>query len=179
MEETLESNIKKLKGNFLEQAIRVNHAGEYGAICIYSGQKFILKKSSIIDKIIEMEEQEKKHFHYFNEKIKEQRVRPTVLLPIWRALGVSLGVVTAMMGKKAAMACTAAVEEVIGEHYKEQVLHLEDGELRETISKFRDEELEHRDIAIQHNAESALGYNVLSLFIKTSCKAAIYFSKLI
>ena len=76
-----------------------------------------------------MEEQEKKHFHYFNEKIKEQRVRPTVLLPIWRALGVSLGVVTAMMGKIAAMACTAAVEEVIGEHYKEQVLHLEDGEL--------------------------------------------------
>lgn len=179
MEETLESNIKKLKGNFLEQAIRVNHAGEYGAICIYSGQKFILKKSSIIDKIIEMEEQEKEHFHYFNEKIKEQRVRPTALLPVWNVLGVSLGVVTAMMGKKAAMACTAAVEEVIGEHYKKQVLHLEDGELRETISKFRDEELEHRDIAIQHNAESALGYNVLSLFIKTSCKAAIYFSKLI
>ncbi|WP_410543378.1 demethoxyubiquinone hydroxylase family protein [Wolbachia endosymbiont of Tribolium confusum] len=179
MEETLENNIKKLKGNFLEQAIRVNHAGEYGAICIYSGQKFILKKSSIIDKIIEMEEQEKKHFHYFNEKIKEQRVRPTVLLPIWHVLGVSLGVVTAIMGKKAAMACTAAVEEVIGEHYKEQVLHLEDGELRETISKFRDEELEHRDIAIQHNAESALGYNVLSSFIKTSCKAAIYLSKLI
>jgi Ubiquinone biosynthesis protein COQ7 len=87
MEETLESNIKKLKGNFLERAIRVNHAGEYGAICIYSGQKFILKKSSIIDKIIEMEEQEKEHFHYFNERIKEQRVRPTVLLPIWRALG--------------------------------------------------------------------------------------------
>ncbi|MCA7010031.1 demethoxyubiquinone hydroxylase family protein [Wolbachia endosymbiont of Tribolium confusum] len=175
----MENNIKKLKGNFLEQAIRVNHAGEYGAICIYSGQKFILKKSSIIDKIIEMEEQEKKHFHYFNEKIKEQRVRPTVLLPIWHVLGVSLGVVTAIMGKKAAMACTAAVEEVIGEHYKEQVLHLEDGELRETISKFRDEELEHRDIAIQHNAESALGYNVLSSFIKTSCKAAIYLSKLI
>lgn len=175
----MESNIKKLKGNFLEQAIRVNHAGEYGAICIYSGQKFILKKSSIIDKIIEMEEQEKKHFHYFNEKIKEQRVRPTVLLPVWNVLGVSLGVVTAMMGKKAAMACTAAVEEVIGEHYKEQVLHLEDGELRETISKFRDEELEHRDIAIQHNAENALGYNVLSSFIKTSCKAAIYLSKLI
>ncbi len=101
------------------------------------------------------------------------------MLPVWRVLGVSLGVATAIMGKKAAMACTAAVEEVIGEHYKEQVSHLEDGELRETISKFRDEELEHKDIAIQHNAESAFGYNILSSFIKTGCKTAIYLSKLI
>ncbi|MDM8334865.1 demethoxyubiquinone hydroxylase family protein [Wolbachia pipientis] len=182
MGETLEKencNIKKLKGNFLEQAIRVNHAGEYGAICIYSGQKFILKKSSIINEIIEMEEQEKKHFHYFNEKIKEQKVRPTVLLPVWCVLGVSLGVATAIMGKKTAMACTAAVEEVIGEHYKEQVLHLGDGEFKETISKFRDEELEHRDTAIQHNAKGTFGYNILSSFIKTGCKTAIYLSKLI
>ncbi|MGL9725213.1 MAG: demethoxyubiquinone hydroxylase family protein [Wolbachia sp.] len=175
----MKSNIKKLKGNFLEQAIRVNHAGEYGAVCIYSGQKFILKKSSIIDKIIEMEEQEKRHLHYFNEKIKEQKIRPTVLLPLWHVLGVSLGVVTAMMGKKAAMACTVAVEEVIGEHYKEQISHLKNGELKETVSKFRDEELEHRDTAIEHNAEDALGYNILSSFIKTGCKAAIYLSKLI
>ncbi|WP_044135368.1 demethoxyubiquinone hydroxylase family protein [Wolbachia endosymbiont of Onchocerca ochengi] len=159
--------------------MRVNHAGEYGAICIYSGQKFILKESSIINKIIKMEEQEKKHFRYFSEKIKKQKIRPTVLLPIWCVLGVSLGVATAIMGKKAAMACTAAVEEVIEEHYKEQISRLEDGELRETISKFRDEELEHRDIAIGHNAESAFGYNVLSSFIKTGCKAAIYLSKLI
>jgi ubiquinone biosynthesis monooxygenase Coq7 len=173
------NNLRYSNNQFLQQAIRVDHAGEYGAICIYSGQKFILKKSSIINEIIEMEEQEKKHFHYFNEKIKEQKVRPTVLLPVWRVLGVSLGVATAIMGKKAAMACTAAVEEVIGEHYKEQVSHLEDGELRETISKFRDEELEHKDIAIQHNAESAFGYNILSSFIKTGCKIAIYLSKLI
>ncbi len=173
------NNLKYSSSKFSQQAIRVNHAGEYGAICIYSGKKFILKKSSIIKEIIEMEEQEKKHFHYFNEKIKEQKVRPTVLLPVWRVLGVSLGVATAIMGRKAAMACTAAVEEVIGEHYKEQVSHLEDGELRETISKFRDEELEHRDIAIEHNAEGAFGYNILSSFIKTSCKAAIYLSKLI
>ncbi|APR97751.1 demethoxyubiquinone hydroxylase family protein [Wolbachia endosymbiont of Folsomia candida] len=175
----MEKNINKLKGKFLEQAIRVNHAGEYGAICIYSGQKFVLKKSSIINEIIQMEEQEKKHLHYFNEKIKEYKVRPTALLPIWRVLGVSLGVITSIMGEKAAMACTAAVEEVIGEHYKEQVLHLEDGELKETISKFRDEELEHRDIAIEHNAESAFGYNILSSLIKTGCKTAIYLSKLI
>ncbi|NSM56579.1 demethoxyubiquinone hydroxylase family protein [Wolbachia endosymbiont of Atemnus politus] len=147
------------------------------AICIYSGQKFILKKSSIINEIIEMEEQEKKHFHYL--EIREQKSRPTVLLPVWRVLGASLGVVTAVMGKKAAMACTAAVEEVIGEHYKEQVAHLEDGELKETISEFRDEELEHRDIAIVHNAEGAFGYNILYSFIKTGYKAAIYLSKLI
>ncbi len=157
------NNLRYSNNQLLQQAIRVNHAGEYGAICIYSGQKFILKKSSIINEIIEMEEQEQKHFHYFNEEIKEQEVRPTVLLPVWRVLGVSLGVA------KAAMACTGAVEEVIGEHCKEQVSHLEDGELRETISKFCDEELEHKDIAIQHNAESAFGYNILSSFIRTGC----------
>ncbi|MGL9681738.1 MAG: demethoxyubiquinone hydroxylase family protein [Wolbachia sp.] len=173
------NNLRYSSNKFLQQAIRVNHAGEYGAICIYSGQKFILKKSFIIREIIEIEEQEKKHFHYFNEKIKEQKVRPTVLLPVWHVLGMSLGVATAIMGRKAAMACTAAVEEVIGEHYKEQVLHLEDEELREMISKFRDEELKHRYIAIKHNAEGSFGYNILSSFIKTSCKAAIYLSKLI
>jgi len=178
MEDKLKNNINKLKGNFLQQAIRVNHAGEYGAICIYYGQKLILKKSSIINKIIEMEEQEKKHLNYFNEKIREHKIRPTILLPIWKMLGISLGAVTATMGEKAAMACTVAVEEIIGEHYKEQVLHLENGELKETISKFRDEELEHRDIAIEHNAENAFGYNTLSSFIKTGCKIAIYLSKI-
>ncbi len=177
-----ERNLNSLRysnSKFLHQTIRVNHAGEYGAICIYYGQKFILKKSSIINKIIEMEGQEKKHFHYFNGKIKEQKVRPTILLPVWYVLGVSLGVITAIMGKKAAMACTAAVEEVIGEHYREQVSYLEDGELKEIIRKFCNEELEHRDIAIEHNAESALGYNILSSFVKTGCKVAIYLSKLI
>lgn len=84
-----------------------------------------------------------------------------------------------LWAKKAAMACTAAVEEVIGEHYREQVSYLEDGELKEIISKFCNEELEHRDIAIEHNAESALGYNILSSFVKTGCKVAIYLSKLI
>ncbi|MGL9732644.1 MAG: demethoxyubiquinone hydroxylase family protein [Wolbachia sp.] len=173
------NNLKYSSSKLLQQVIRVNHAGEYGAICIYFGQKFFLKKSFIIKEIIKMEEQEKKHFHYFNEKIKEQKVRPTVLLPVWCILGVSLGVATAIMGRNAVMACTAAVEEVIGEHYKEQVLYLEDGELRETISKFRDEELEHRDIAIEHNTESAFSYNILSSLINMSCKAAIYLSKLI
>ncbi|QKX01987.1 demethoxyubiquinone hydroxylase family protein [Wolbachia endosymbiont of Cruorifilaria tuberocauda] len=168
-----------MKRKFLEQAIRVNHAGEYGAVCIYSGQKFILKESSIINRIIEMEEQEKKHFHYFSQEIKKRKIHPTILLPIWRILGVSLGVATAIMGEKAAMACTAAVEEVIEKHYKEQVLHLEDDELRETINKFRDEELEHRNIAIKYNAKDVFGYNVLSSFIKTGCKVAIYLSKLI
>ncbi|MDD9331987.1 MAG: demethoxyubiquinone hydroxylase family protein [Wolbachia sp.] len=173
------NNLRYSGNKFVQQALRVNHAGEYGAICIYSGQKFILKKSSIINEIIEMQEQEKKHFYYFSKKIKGQKVRPTALLPVWHILGVSLGIVTAVMGKKAAMACTAAVEEVIGEHYKEQVSHLEDGELKDTISQFRDEELEHRYIAIEHNAEHAFGYSILSSFIKTGCKAAIYLSKII
>ncbi|WP_333023456.1 demethoxyubiquinone hydroxylase family protein [Wolbachia endosymbiont of Pentidionis agamae] len=172
-------NITKLRGKFLEQAIRVNHAGEYGAICIYSGQKFVLKNSSIIHEILKMEEQEQVHLHYFNEKIKKLKVRPTVLLPIWHLMGITLGTVTALMGEKAAMACTAAVEEVIGEHYKEQVMHLEESELKDTISKFRDEELEHMDTAIEHDAENAIGYNILSSIIKKGCKVAIYLSKLI
>nr|WP_148115216.1 demethoxyubiquinone hydroxylase family protein [Wolbachia pipientis] len=172
-------NIDKLKEDFLQQAIRVNHAGEYGAICIYSGQKFVLKNKPIINEIIKMEQQEKKHLDYFNHKIREHKVRPTVLLPVWYVLGTSLGIATAIMGGKAAMACTAAIEEVIGEHYKEQISQLDDGELKENISKFCDEELEHKEIAIEHEAENALGYHILSSIIKTGCKTAIYLSKLI
>lgn len=157
---------KNINKSFLEQAIRVNHAGEYGAVCIYYGQKLILKRSSLINTIITMEEQEKKHLSYFNEKLKEYKVRPTFLLPVWNILGISLGVITASMGHKAAMACTVAVEEVIGEHYTEQISHLEDGELKETISRFRDEELEHKEVAITHDAESTIGYNILSSLIK-------------
>lgn len=179
MESVLKKNIDKIRGNILQQAIRVNHAGEYGAVCIYSGQKFILKNSPVINKIIEMEEQEKNHLSYFSEKIKKYKIRPTALLPVWHVLGVSLGVVTAIMGEKAAMACTVAVEEVIAEHYKEQVTHLEDEELKETINRFRDEELEHKETAIENDAENAFCYHILSSFIKTGCKAAIYLSKLI
>ncbi len=179
LEDKLVKNIDKLRGNFLQQAIRVNHAGEYGAICIYSGQKLILKNKPIISEIIKMEKQEEKHLDYFNKKIIEYKVRPTALLPVWYVLGTSLGIITASIGTKAAMACTVAVEEVIGEHYKEQILQLDEGELKENISKFCDEELEHKEIAIEHDAESALGYGILSSVIKTGCKVAIYLSKLI
>ncbi len=172
-------NINKLRGNFLQQVIRVNHAGEYGAICIYAGQKLILKNKPIISEIIKMEKQEEKHLDYFKKKIIEYKVRPTVLLPVWYVLGTSLGVITAAIGTKAAMACTVAVEEVIGEHYKEQILQLDEGELKDNISKFCDEELEHKEIAIEHDAESVLGYGILSAVIKTGCKVAIYLSKLV
>ncbi|MDG7056017.1 MAG: demethoxyubiquinone hydroxylase family protein [Wolbachia endosymbiont of Meromenopon meropis] len=175
-------NLNKLqydKNRFLQQVIRVNHAGEYGAICIYYGQKLILKRSSLIKEITAMEEQEKKHFNYFNEKIKNQKIRPTILLPVWCIFGVSLGIATAIIGRKATMACTAAIEEVIGEHYKEQILNLENEELIETISEFCIEELKHRDIAIKHNAEDLFSYKIFSSFIKRSCKVAIYLSKLI
>jgi 3-demethoxyubiquinol 3-hydroxylase len=171
-------NIDKLRGNFLQQAIRVNHAGEYGAIRIYSGQKFILKNKPIINEIIRMEKQEERHLNYFNRKIIEYKVHPTIFLPVWYILGTSLGVITAVMGTKAAMACTAAVEEVIMEHYKEQMLHLDEGELKENISNFCNEELEHREIAIAHEAGNALGYSILSSVIRTGCKVAIYLSKL-
>ncbi len=173
------NNLRCSYDKFLEQAIRVNHAGEYGAICIYSGQELILFKTSIAHEIAIMKEQEKKHFSYFDNEMKKKKVRPTVLLPFWHVAGVALGIVTAFMGEKAAMACTSAVEEVIGEHYKEQVLRLEDGEFKDAVSKFRDEELEHRDIAIEHGAENAPCYEVLSFFIKKTCKIAIYLSKLI
>lgn len=178
----MKENINSLKGSyekFLKQAIRVNHAGEYGAVCIYSGQEFILSKSPSFHEITSMKEQEKKHFYYFNNEMKKNNIRPTVFLPFWHVAGVGLGIITALMGEKAAMACTSAVEEVIGEHYKEQVLRLEDSEFKESVSKFRDEELEHRDIAIEHGAEYAPCYDVLSAFIKKTCKIAIFLSKLI
>ncbi|WFW29917.1 MAG: demethoxyubiquinone hydroxylase family protein [Wolbachia endosymbiont of Menacanthus eurysternus] len=186
MKKKKNSNLLSLRNNnkFLQRIIRVNHAGEYGAIYIYSGQEFIFKNSPIknfliLREITEMKKQEEKHFHYFNKKIKEQKIRPTVLLPIWRIFGMFLGVGTAIISKKAAMACTIAVEEVIEKHYKEQFLHLKNGELKETIGKFRDEELKHKNIAIKYNPKNTFGYKILSLFIKTCCKSAIYLSRLI
>ena len=115
----------------------------------------------------------------FNELILEHRVRPTAFLPLWNLAGFGLGAVTAMMGEKAAMACTVAVEKVIGEHYREQQDLLEDDhkELRKTIKKFEKDELEHHDIGIAHDAEKTPGYSILSGFISLGCKAAIAVSK--
>ena len=164
----------------LDEIIRVDHAGEYGATRIYDGQIAVFGKDSKIGKTIQhMADQEQEHIEKFNELIIEKRVRPTALLPIWNIAGFALGAGTALMGEKAAMACTVAVEKVIGEHYKEQQELLEDDEkeLKKTIAKFEKDELEHHDIGLEHDAENAPGYKVMTKVIEIGCKAAIAISK--
>ena len=171
---------KSTNRNILEEIIRVDHAGEYGATRIYDGQIAIFGKDSKIGKTIQhMADQEQEHIEKFNELILEHQVRPTAFLPLWNIAGFGLGAVTAMMGEKAAMACTVAVEKVIGEHYREQQDLLEDDhkELRKTIKKFEKDELEHHDIGIDHDAENAPGYNIMKTVIEFGCKTAIAISK--
>ncbi len=166
--------------NILEEIIRVDHAGEYGATRIYDGQIAIFGKDSKIGKTIQhMADQEQEHIEKFNELIIEKRVRPTALLPLWNIAGYALGAGTAMMGEKAAMACTVAVEKVIGEHYREQQNLLEDDEkeLKATIAKFEKDELEHHDIGLEHDAENAPGYKIMTKVIEIGCKTAIAISK--
>ena len=164
----------------LDEIIRVDHAGEYGATRIYDGQIAVFGKNSKIGKTIQhMADQEQEHIEKFNELLIEKRVRPTALLPVWNIAGFALGAGTALMGEKAAMACTVAVEKVIGEHYREQQDLLEDDEkeLKKTIAKFEKDELEHHDIGLEHDAENAPGYKVMTKVIEIGCKAAIAISK--
>ena len=166
--------------NILNEIIRVDHAGEYGATRIYDGQIAIFGKNSKIGKTIQhMADQEQEHIEKFNELIIEKRVRPTALLPLWNVAGFALGAGTALMGEKAAMACTVAVEKVIGEHYRDQQELLKDDEeeLRKTIAKFEKDELEHHDIGLEHDAEKAPGYKVMTKVIEIGCKTAIAISK--
>ena len=174
------SSSKTTHREVLEEIIRVDHAGEYGATKIYDGQIAIFGKNSNLGKTIQhMADQEQEHIDKFNELILEHRVRPTALLPLWNIAGYALGASTALMGEKAAMACTVAVEKVIGEHYQEQLELLGDDhkDLKKTISKFRDAELEHLDIGIEHDAENAPGYKIMSKVIELGCKTAIAISK--
>ena len=179
---------RKLKNNeqnytdrgILEEIIRVDHAGEYGATRIYDGQIAIFGNDSKIGKTIQhMADQEQEHIEKFNDLILEYRVRPTALLPLWNILGYTLGATTALMGEKAAMACTVAVEKVIGDHYKEQVSILANDQkkLKSIIKKFEKDELEHHDIGIAHDARKTPGYNFLSKIISLGCKTAITVSK--
>lgn len=166
----------------VKRMIRVDHAGEYGAVRIYAGQRAIFgEKHKLSPMIKHMAEQEDVHLERFNKLIHERKVRPSLLSPFWHVAGFALGAGTALMGEKAAMACTQAVEEVIEEHYQEQLDVLEaagaEPELCETIKTFQAEEVEHKDMAKAHGAEDALGYPVLSSVIKTGCKAAIWLAK--
>lgn len=160
---------------YLEQVIRVDHAGEYGAKRIYQGQLAVLRGTKHEPTIRHMQEQEQEHLDTFSRLIAERRVRPTALLPFWHVAGFALGAATAAMGARAAMACTVAVEEAIDEHYQEQEAKLgpDEAKLREDIARFRAEELEHRDIGLANEAELTPGYRVLSAAIKLGCKVAI------
>lgn len=166
------------KDALVERMIRVNQAGEYGAMRIYAGQLAVLRSSSATEKIKEMAAQEREHLEAFNTLLAERRVRPTMLEPLWHVAGFALGAATALLGEKAAMACTVAVEEVIEEHYAGQAAKLGEDEapLRKTIEKFRDDELEHRDIAVEHHARETPGYQLLASAIKAGSRLAIWLS---
>ena len=169
-----------LSKQIIDEIIRVDHAGEYGATKIYAGQLAIFGKDSKIGKTIKhMADQEQKHIDTFNKLIVERRVRPTALMPLWNFTGFILGATTALLGKNAAMACTVAVEDVIGKHYQKQAKELgtKEQKLKKILLEFRDDELEHHDIGLENDAEKTLGYNILTKIIKTGCKTAIKISK--
>lgn len=163
---------------FLERLCRVNQAGEYGAVRIYSGQIAVLGRTRVGPTLRHMLDQEKEHLRYFTEEVSKRQVRPTVMQPLWHIMGFALGAGTALLGEKAAMACTVAVEEAIDEHYAEQRDKLGDdeAELRETVERFRLEELEHRDIGYEHKAEETPGYNLLYGLVRNGSKFAIWLS---
>ena len=162
-----------------EAMIRVDHAGEYGAVRIYEGQLAVLRNRASASTIRHMAEQEERHLKTFDRLVNERRVRPTLLEPVWRVAGFALGAATAMMGEKAAFACTAAVEEAIDEHYAQQIADLGDRDpvLRETVEDFRTDEAAHRQTALDNGAEQAAGYRLMSEAIKAGCRVAIKLSE--
>ncbi len=175
-------NAKKLPGNLtreeeIARMIRVNHAGEYGAQRIYKGQLTVLGKSSCAPLLKHMAKQEEEHLQTFSEWMVKRRVRPTVFMPFWHVAGYAMGAATALLGEKAAMACTVAVESVIDEHYAAQEARLEDEpELKSIVSKFRADEKEHHDIALEQGAESSPLYQMLTTAIVYKTKLAIWLS---
>ncbi|MBA3678285.1 MAG: demethoxyubiquinone hydroxylase family protein [Sphingosinicella sp.] len=163
-----------------ESMLRVDQAGEYGATRIYAGQLAVLGNRHPASRTIaRMAIQEQRHLNHFDQMLAERGIRPTLLQPFWNVAGHALGAVTALIGPDAAMACTAAVETEIDEHYADQLRQLagDDPDLSATIAEFQAEELEHRDAAIAAGAENALGYPLLSAFIRAGCRAAIALSK--
>ena len=164
----------------VERMIRVDHAGEFGAVRIYEGQMAVLGKSSPAGATVQrMADQEREHLETFDRLIVDRPVRPTALTPLWHVAGFALGAGTALMGEKAAHACTVAIEEVIDEHYGKQAEQLGDDEsdLRDTIEQFRADEIAHRDEALERGARDAPGYEVLTSAIKAGSRLAIWLSE--
>ncbi|WP_343343943.1 demethoxyubiquinone hydroxylase family protein [Sphingomicrobium sp. XHP0239] len=163
-----------------DSMIRVDQAGEYGATRIYAGQLAVLGEDSHTAHLVtHMAAQEERHLARFNEVMAERRIRPTLLQPFWDVAGFGLGAVTALIGPKAAMACTDAVETEIDKHYEEQLVALGDSdpELSADIRQFQLEELEHRETAKAHGSEEAVAYPLMSAVIRAGCKVAIALSK--
>lgn len=167
----------------LAEMIRVDHAGEYGAVQIYRGQRAVFDriegKAHAARVIADMEAGEQEHLQTFDRMIAERGVRPTLMAPLWRVMGFGLGAATALMGERAAHACTEAVEDVIEEHYgrQSQALAGVDAELKGVVDKFREDEIGHKNTAIEQGARDAFGYSVLSAVIKMGCRAAIRISE--
>ena len=175
--------MKKTDKKTLEEIIRVDHAGERGAIKIYEGQLLALKTikqdSALKDKIEEMKEQEKEHLEYFEKEIQKRKIKPTYLLPLWDLMGVGLGFGTALLGKKAAMLCTASVEEVIEDHYQNQLKRLGEDEkdLKAKIEKFKGDEIKHKNIAYKSGATNKGIYSIMDKIIRTGSRIAITISE--
>lgn len=164
----------------IDRMIRVNQAGEYGATRIYAGQLAVLKNSAIGKTLRDMEAQEQHHLKTFNEMAVQQSVSPTILQPVWYVGGYLLGVATALMGEKSAHACTIAIEEVIADHYQDQLDQLSSTEhatLKATITQFRAEEIEHKDHAIKEGGLQAPAYAALTSAVKAISKTAIWLSE--
>lgn len=162
----------------IARMIRVDHAGEYGAKRIYAGQLAVLGQSAAGHIVAKMAAQEERHLATFDRLMVERRVRPTALHPIWHVAGFALGAATALMGPRAAMACTVAVEDVIDAHYGRQLDELgeEEAELKRTVAEFRADEIEHKEIGLAEGAESAPGYPLLTGAIKAASRLAIWLS---
>ena len=175
--------MKKTNKKKLEEFIRVDHAGERGAIKIYEGQLLalntIVRNEELKKKIGEMKKHEEEHSNFFENEIEKRNIKPTKFLPLWDLLGLGLGFGSTILGKKAAMLCTASVEEVIDEHYKNQIdqIEVDEKNLKEKIIKFRQDELDHKDIAYEEGATKKGLYAITDKVIKTGSKVEIKISE--
>ena len=175
--------MEKTNKKILEEIIRVDHAGERGAIKIYEGQLLALKTikqdNFLKEKIEKMKDHETEHLEYFEKEIQKRKIKPTYLLPLWDVMGVALGFGSALLGKKAAMLCTASVEEVIEDHYQNQLKKLGDDEadLKIKIEKFKGDEINHKNIAYETGATNKGIYSLMDKIIKTGSRIAISISE--
>ena len=175
--------MKKTNQRKLEEFIRVDHAGERGAIKIYEGQLLalntLIKNDELKKTITEMKKHEEEHSNFFEDEIEKRNIEPTKLLPLWDLLGLGLGFGSTILGKRAAMLCTASVEEVIDEHYKNQIeqIEVDEKDLKEKIIKFRQDELDHKNIAYEKGATKKGLFSIMDKVIKTGSKIAIKISE--